>query len=148
MKLTSLGKHLLRTTPYVGTVSGLANQFCYRPLVPIVEVQFQHIDAVNLKTAAAIYGTVNATQYLTMGFNVIYLKIGQQTLTFCLYVTSQGLDFRNRDLEDLDNPAAQWTIREVRAKVTYESQTWNHQQKLTPVPTAPWHRFIETSRGR
>lgn len=129
-------------------MSGLANQFHYRPLVPIVEVQFQHIDAINLKTDSAIYGTVNATQFLTMGFNVVYLKMGQQTLSFSLTITPQGLDFRNRDLVDIDDPTSSWTIREIRARVTYESQSWNHRQKPLYDPVAGGHPRYEVATGR
>ena len=148
MKLTPLGRALLAPNTYTEPASGLFNLFKYRPSVPIVEVHFRHIDAVNLTTGDAVYGTVNVIQHLTMGFNVVYMKVGQVMLTFGLTITPQGLDFRNRDLEEVDNPAAQWTIREVRARVTYDSQAYDYRQKLTPPPSVPWHRHIETSRRR
>ncbi|HHK5656475.1 TPA: hypothetical protein ACQVY6_005261, partial [Serratia marcescens] len=147
VRLNSISAHLAALSPKVTEMSGLANQFRYRPLVPVVEVQFQHVDAINLKTGDAIYGTVNATQFLTMGFNVVYLKMGQQTLSFFLTITPQGLDFRNRDLVDIDDPTSNWTIRDIRARVTYESQSWNHRQKPLYDPVIGGHPRYEVAAG-
>lgn len=145
MKLTALGKQLFFPNRFDSELSALSNQFQYRPLVPLIEVHFQHIDAFNARTNEAIYGTVDLVQFLTMGINTVYLRVGSVLIVFGAMVSPGRIDFMNLD-STLEQSG--WELREIRAAITYESQMRITQQKLTLHATSPWSRHIEFRRGR
>lgn len=149
MNLSPLARALIGSSSRNSPVmTAYFDRYQYRPSVPLVEVHFLHIDAINLTTGDAVYGTVNAVQLLTTGFNVVSLKIGQVTLKFGLHITPQGIDYRNRDLEDATDPSTHWTIREIRSRITYNTQTFDHRQKPLFDPVKGGHPKYEIARRR